>query len=121
MRLFAGMLLLAGGLTVAGQPSAWANATNVMTLHDDDNATGGVELLLPKDDPTRDFRAKREVERGRLEAAIIKVQRNLRAVQDSNHRLRLLDIQAELERRLRMLNTNPNRYFTVYPYELPEE
>ncbi|GAB7079957.1 hypothetical protein [Megalodesulfovibrio paquesii] len=109
------LALSAGGLPVPGPGMAWANASNTLTVHEGENGTRGLELQVPKEDPSRNIYELREVERGRLESAIIKAQRNLRAMQDFDRRRAMLDILEELERRLRMLNRNPSKYFTLYP------
>ncbi|MCA1945561.1 MAG: hypothetical protein LDL30_09825 [Desulfovibrio sp.] len=94
---------------------------NILTIWEHPNASQGRNLAVPRQDPSKGYPAMQEVERGRLETAIIKAQRNLQAAQQNWQRERLLIILEELERRLGILNKNPNRYFALYPYVPPEE
>lgn len=101
-------------------PVAAAAQGNVLTIWENENVTTGQELAVPREDPARSYPAMREVERGRLESAIVKVQRAIEVAQRSPRREELLIFLEELERRLQLLNKNPNKYFALYPYSPPE-
>ena len=90
-------------------PVAAAAQGNVLTIWENENATTGQELAVPREDPVRNYPAMREVERGRLESGIVKVQRALAAAQHSPRQEELLIFLEELERRLQLLNKNPNK------------
>lgn len=112
-------LLFLGFFLVASTGLCAAQGNTITVWDSKDNNTKSMEMGVPHYDPATGLKAMVETEKTRLEVGIAKVGRDMLMVADPEKKVRLKIILNELERRLGILNQNPNKYFAKYPYKTP--